>query len=661
MHWIDWTIVALSLLAVVAMGAYARRFVQGVADFLSGGRAAERYLLTVARGEMFAGAVMFVATFELITQSGFVTVWWGALYVPISLLLGIGGFVVYRYRETRAMTLSQFFEIRYSRRFRIFAGALGFLAGILNFGIIPAVGARFFVYFLELPPEVALPGVAVPTYLLLMALFLAVTLVVCLAGGFITMMTTDCLEGMLSQLFYLAIIASLLISFNWSQIEQVLGGRAPGQSVLNPFDAANVPDFNLWYVLMSIFVWVYGTMAWQNASGYNSAALNAHESRMGIVLGRWRDMSRVVTVTLLAICAATFLAHADFAAAAAPAKEAIAGIADPQLRQQMSVPVALAHLLPIGIKGLLCAILLMGIFGGDSNHLHSWGGIFVQDVILPLRRTPLTPEQHIRWLRWGMVGVAGFAFGFGALFRQTEYIMMWWQVTTAVFVGGAGSAIIGGLYWKKGTTTGAWCATILGSVLSCGGILARQIWGERFPFNGLQVGFFASAVAVCAYVVVSLLSCREEFNLERMLHRGPYARRDETAPETHGAKLPLWQRLIGFDRDFSRADKWVAGTLFGWSLLGVALLVVGTIWNAVAPWPESAWSRYWQVVAIGAPVVVAVVSGLWFTWGAARDLRRLFARLRLARGSPLDNGRVEGHRNLDELPAAPLAGGRVEK
>src|SRR6187401_863422 len=225
MHLIDWLIVLGSLAIVVAMGAYAQRFVKGVADFMSGGRSAGRYLLTVARGEMFAGAVMFVSVFEQVTKSGFVTTtaWWQALYLPIALIIGISGFVVYRYRETRALTLSQFFEIRYSRRFRIFAGTLGFFAGILNFGIIPAVGARFFVYFLQLPPEVALLGMTVPTFLIVMTILLGITLTVCLTGGFITMMTTDCVEGILSQLFYLVIIVALVATFSWTQIEQALG------------------------------------------------------------------------------------------------------------------------------------------------------------------------------------------------------------------------------------------------------------------------------------------------------------------------------------------------------------------------------------------------------------------------------------------------------
>lgn len=652
---LDWIFVILPLLLICAIGIYTRTYARSVADFLSGGRVAGRYLLAVAGGEMQAGAVVFVAAFEVIGKSGFtIAGWWYWISVPISIIVGITGFVVYRFRETRAMTLAQFFEIRYSRRFRLFTGGLGFLAGICNFGIIPAVGARFLVYFLELPVNVTLFSVTMPTYLLLMAVLLSATVLLTLSGGIVTIMVTNCVEGIISQLFYLAIICALLFVFKWSQISEMLLSQPSGYSYINPFDAGKTADFNIWYVLMGIFLSVYGTQAWQNASAYKSAALTPHESRMSGLLKTWREMGKMVVVALLAICAMTFLRHSDFTAQATVPHQMISEIASPQIQQQMTIPIAVSYMLPVGIKGLFCAVLLMGVLGGDGTHLHSWGSIFVQDVLLPLRKKPFTPEQHIRALRLAIIGVAIFAFLFGSLFTQTEYVNMWWTVTTALYVGGAGSVIIGGLYWKKGTTTAAWAAVITGSTLSAGGILARSWYGPGFLFNGVVIGFWATIISIATYVIVSLLTCREDFNLDRMLHRGQYG--ESLTPIASSRPANHWSRLIGIDDDFTRSDKWIAGGLFFWGVFWFCVVVVGCIWNFFSPWPNSVWLTYWHITGIGIPFFICFVVGIWFTWGGLRDMRSLFRRLREEKIDLHDDGTVVNHQNLDEVvpPKEPI-------
>ncbi|HSH92839.1 MAG TPA: hypothetical protein VK968_01700, partial [Roseimicrobium sp.] len=486
MHTLDWISLVGPLVVVLIVGIYANRYLNSVSAFLSSGRLAGRYLLAVSRGEMQAGAVVFVAAFEVFSKAGFSLTWWGWINNPIWVVVGISGFVIYRYRETRALTLAQFFEIRYNKSFRLFTGALGFLAGIANFGIIPAVGARFFVYFLGFPESITVLSCTVPTYIPVMAVFLSITVLITITGGFITLMITDCVEGIISQLFYLAIIFALITMFSWSQIIETLGHRPVGHSLINPFDSSGLKDFNLAFVLMGIFGGLYGTMAWQHQSAYNSASITPHESRMSGILSGWRETGKIAVIALLACCAMTYLNNPDFAVQSAGAHAELAGIQDARVQEQMQIPVALSHLLPNGLRGAFCAILLMGLFGGDAVHLHSWGSIFVQDVILPLRKRPMAPANHIRLLRFSIAGVALFAFLFGCFFSQTEYIMMWWSITGALYVGGAGAAIIGGLYWKKGTAAGAWAALLTGSGLSISGIIARQYYGNEFAFNGRE-------------------------------------------------------------------------------------------------------------------------------------------------------------------------------
>lgn len=240
--------------------------------------------------------------------------------------------------------------MRYSKRFRIFTGILGFLAGLLNFGIIPAVGARFLTFFLGLPQQLHLWGFEIPTYIPLMGILLTVTLLLTSSGGLITLMITNCLR-MISQILFLVIIASLFATFTWSEINQVLIDRPAGQRCLGPFDAMGLKDFNLWLCLIGLWGSVYWTMAWQNQGAYNTAAITPHESRMGGILANWRGMGNGAVMTLLAVCAMTYLAHPRFEPQAREVRTEIAKIEQPKIQKQMTIPVTLEHMLPIGGKG----------------------------------------------------------------------------------------------------------------------------------------------------------------------------------------------------------------------------------------------------------------------------------------------------------------------
>ncbi|MFT3785391.1 MAG: hypothetical protein QM770_04395 [Tepidisphaeraceae bacterium] len=539
MTWIDWLFVALPLLLVFGVALYTHRFVKSVADFLSGGRCARRYLLANARGESDSGLANTMSKFEIIMVSGFVLNFWDKLTVPILLLFGISGFVVYRFRETRALTLAQFLEARYSRGFRLFMGGLAFVSGVLNYGIFPAVSARFFIYFLDLPHYFEFGHVTFSTFATIMFVYLSATVFMILVGGQVTAMVTDCIEGILSHAAYIAIVICVFYLVGWHHIVETMSAPPPGKSMINPFDAKDVEDFNVWYAVMALLLSAYGTMAFQNRQGFNSAAKTPHESRMGGVLGHWRNYARGLMLLMLGLCAVTYLRHPELQQASEGARQAIGSVKDAYIQKQMTVPIALSHLLPIGIKGLFVAIMVMGLLAGDAGHIHSWGSIFVQDVILPLKKKPMSPGGHILALRLSVIGVAAFALGFSILFSQSQYITLWMALSASVFVAGAGVAIIGGLYSRRGTAAGAWAGAITGSLLSLVGVAltTKDVWPivasgisklgvaapAKFWLNGQQVAFVAAGSAVAVYVVVSLLTGRgRRFDLDALLHRAGY-------------------------------------------------------------------------------------------------------------------------------------------
>jgi SSS family solute:Na+ symporter len=677
---IDWIIVFVPTLVIGAVAYHLQRHVKSVADFMAASRVAGRYLICNARGEMGMAVISTVASFEVINRVGFTLSWWGRIATPVGLFIGLLGFVIYRYRETRAMTLAQFFEIRYSKDFRIFTGILAFLSGVINYGIFPAVAARFFVYYCGMPDTLHLGGMPIPTFALIMAFYLAVSLFMTLTGGQLTIMVTDCLEGIISMALYFVVIVVLMMMFSWTQIYEAMSVAPAGKSLLDPFDTGAAKDFNIWYVLIGCFGSIYGVMCWQGGHAFNSCAASAHESKMGAILGGWRGMSRGVMFVLMGVCAYTYLHHQDFAAGAAQVSQALEKVSDPQIRSQMTTPIALSHLLPVGVKGIVCALFFFGLIACDGSYLHSWGSILIQDVILPFRKKPFTPEQHLMLLRWAITGVAVFGFLWSLFYHQTEYILMFFALTGAIYLGGAGSVVIGGLYWKKGTTPAAWGAMITGSLLASGAMIIQQpfVWRQmhplldwvtsllpfldqvgwiqswqaefpaKLPINGQVLYFFAMVASITVYVTVSLLTCKEDFNMDRMLHRGQYAL---DAKEGKPAEKPTGfsiEKFIGIDENFTRTDKWLSWSVFLWSMFWFVIFIIITGWNLVSHWPLHWWSVYWQWELILIPLVISVVTTVWFTWGGIVDLNRLFKALKTVKRDARDDGMVVGHHNLDE-------------
>lgn len=672
----DWLMMLIPLIGVIAVGLYARRYMRSVADFMTGGRVAGRYLVAVSDGMAAMGLITVVGQFEFVYQSGFAVGHWYNLAVPIWLFINLTGYIVYRFRETRAMTMAQFFEIRYSRRFRIFTGVLAYLSGIINYGIFPAVAARFFIYYCGLPQSLEIVGLTISTYATLMALFLGLALVIVLAGGHLTSMVTDCVQALFGYAIYLAIAVAILVLFRWDQMSTALLDRVPGESLLNPFDTGKLQDFNLAYVIISIIGSVYAYMAWQGNQGFNAAAASPHEAKMGRILGTWRAGALYVVLALIAAAAYTFMHHPDFAAGAAVASAELANITDATIRTQVTVPVAVSHFLPVGLVGAFAAVMMFLMISTDTTYLHSWGSILIQDVVLPLRKKPFTPEEHIRWLRFSIAGVAVFAFLFSLLFRQNDYIFMFFSITGAIYLGGAGSVIVGGLYWSRGTAAGAWAAMITGAILGGGGLILQQVWpslvGEfleiwpanqylidnqgKFPINGQWMWLYAFVSAIATYVIVSLFTCRKPFNMDRMLYRGAYARADVLKPVTviqERKKKGLMHSYLGIDEDFTRGDRWLSYLVFGWTMGLFAIWLVVTLLNVIPSmrWSNEAWADYFWIMGILFPLVVGVITSVWFTWGGVRDLRLLFRRLAVAQRDELDDGRVIDHRNADTAAA----------
>lgn len=729
MAWLDWLIVAIPLVVILYIGYLSEKYIRGVSDFLAAGRKAGRYLLTVSDGTAGMGLISVCAMFEQNYKCGYALGFWNNLVVLVGLVMTLTGFVTYRFRETRALTMAEFFQKRYNRGFRIFAGTLAFISGVINYALFPAVGGRFLVYYCGLPFHVNIFGLSINTYGLVMAVFLAFALFIVLTGGQITTMVTDSCQGIFAYFGYTVITITLLVIFSQSELEEAMMARPAGESFFNPFNVDKMTSFNLLYIIIGMFGSIYNRNAWLGSQAYQVSAASPHEQKMAGVLGQWRAGFTYLALMLLVLGAYTYMnstkwaGHAekvnveldtrtaeDFNLAELEARAASFEVGSEAyqaatvkfieakktagtIRTQMLVPVALRHILPIGVTGIFCALMIFLMVSTDTTYLHSWGTICIQDVVLPIRNKPIQPRTQMNLLRWAIAGIAVFAWFFSYYFQQGDFILQFFAMTGTIFLGGAGACIIGGLYTKRGTTAGAYTAMIVGLFFAVLGFFLNQKWAslvypwlaeahpeglesfrlflERlgnampivqwetapeqmalaFPITSQEVYFIGMLSAMLGYTVVSLCTCKKPYNLDELLHRGEYNLEhfvsdsaDQSVVASAEKKRFNWRSILGITPEYSKGDRILAWSVLLWTLFNFAIFIVKAVWNLPVQWrwSELTWFRFWLYFDLPLSLLVAVITTIWFTWGCTRDLKRLFKALKedAEKGGEEDNGQI---------------------
>jgi Na+/proline symporter len=750
---IDWLIVIIPVAGVIGLGFYSsRKYVRSVADFLAAGRLCGRYVISVGDVANSLSIIGLVAFVEVHYKTGFALAFWEMLLSPLGIIMGLLGFCTYRFRETKSMSLGQFLEMRYNRSFRIFAAALRSISEMLANMIMPAIAARFFIYFLDLPHHFLFFGFQVPTFMVIVVICLCFAIGLICMGGTLVLIITDAVQGMICFPLIVIFVIFILSNFSWSnEIVPVMTDRVAGESFLNPYDLENLRDFNLFFVVFTIFSTILHRASWIGA-GASCAAKSPHEQKMGSLIGNWRNSLSMAFYVLIAITVITLLNHRNWAPQAKTvrnsisshiAKELIAdeskrrefdariravpaqyqriGI-DPPLSQkvnldtptlevahktfkefegnaqgndkfqqyrtlfhQMTLGRSMRELLPTGLFGLFCLLMILAMISTDDTRIYSATITLTQDVIMPLRKKPLTPKQHIWALRLVAIGIGVFFF-FGSFFMaQLDYINLFATLMCTMWMGGCGPVMIFGLYSRFGTTAGAFTSVITGMVMTVIGIIIKRNWADvvypwllevklvepvgkflsaasaplnpyvvwemdpvKFPINSYEFSFITMLITLFLYCAVSFLTLKEPFNLERMLHRGIYNLSGENKEELSWSLRNLFSKLIGITKEYTAGDKFIAWLIFGYSVVFGFFIVFAAVaaWNMFSPWPLAWWGYYSLVVYLLVPGIMAGIATFWLSIGGVIDLRRLFRDLAKREVNDLDDGRVEGHVSL---------------
>jgi len=540
--WFNWTVTGLAIVGILGLSLYCRRYIRDVADFLSAGRVAGRYVICVGSMEEALGIIALVQMMERNYLCGFAIAFWNITIVALNMILNLSGWCVYRFRETRAMSLGQFLEIRYNRAIRIIASVIRAGADILTEILLPSLAARFFIYFFDLPFSFRVCGFEVSTYVVIMLFTLSIALFILCSGGSVALLVADCVQGLLCYPLFFMIVAFALFTFSWSgHIAPTLLDRVPGESFLNPFDVSHLRNFNIFMVFIGLFSNIMNRAIWLG-SGFSTSARSAHEQKMAGVLGIWRGGFSSLMLTMLGVMMIVMMNHQDFSAKARktriqlsqkvavevmPAElrenfnQEVVNIAEqkqhigasPRLSQkqnldtpyldvaeaamkktnggnhkfqqfrtfysQLMFPIAMRNLMPKWLLGMLMLLAVMLMISTDCSRIFMIAAGIAQDLVLPFRKKPMETKHQLWMIRTFAVMVAVIFF-FGSLFMaQVDYIQLFIVSVGALWTGGAGAMTVFGLYSRFGNTAGAFASLIGGSGFSLAGWLISQNWANH--------------------------------------------------------------------------------------------------------------------------------------------------------------------------------------
>ncbi len=428
----DWIIVFAYVVMTFVVGVAATKRVKNVADFLVAGRKIRFHLgvASLVATELGLVTVMYFA--EQGFRYGFAAFIIGVIWSAAYLFIGSTGFVVERVRRLEIITITEYFELRYSRGVRVLGAMLLVVAGVLSLGVFLRLGAVFMVQFLAIPE----------TYIhLTMTVLVVVVVVYTVLGGMVAVVVTDFVQ------FILLALGMLLATFFVFHEHGFLGlfARAEslyGRAAFNPISHAEYGWSFIAY--WSVFA-ISGCILWQPVAQRVLAAQKPELNKAIFKATSLMFLGRAFLPIVWGIGAAIYLG-AQFDAAA-------------------GMPRFFSEIFPVGMLGFFLAGMFAASMSTDSSYMLAWSSVIVQDIIGPFKKNGISDKGRVFLARLFVVIIGALMLTFGIWHELKGTAFRYLLDVTTIYYAGGLAVLVAGLYWKRANTLGSYLAFIFGAIL----------------------------------------------------------------------------------------------------------------------------------------------------------------------------------------------------
>jgi len=531
---LDWWIVAVYLCAIGALGVWVNRYIHSVADYLVAGRSAGPALnvATFVATGLCLVTIMYSAIDGF--NRGFAYMILGVIGMAIGLFIGSTGFVVRKLRAARLTTLPEYFQLRYSRRVRVTAGVICALAGILNMGLFPKMGATFITYATGLGSagaaravvEAHAPGKAPVTKTrdpvqgarmaeehmahqratlarqeltvnIVMTIILVIVLVYTVTGGMVAVIVTD-----YTQFVLLALGLGLGVFYCLTRPElgwdKIVGswGKYRGEAAFNPL---HVGSYGVFWVAWMLVHFAAAALCWAPEASRTLTARDPETARRTFLYGSPGQFIRLAIPALFGIAAFCFISqNPELARYFFPE-----GLRGKGVHADQAAPLLLGKIIPAGLLGVVLAGMVSALMSTHDSYFMCWASVIARDVIVPLRRRELTDKEQIRITRIVIVSIGIFLLVWGVWYKLPDSVWNYMAVTGSVYLCGAIVILIGGMYWKRASSAGA-LAGLLGGLASVPIVFLPDWFTGSTVLMG-QCGLANYALCALLFIVFSWL------------------------------------------------------------------------------------------------------------------------------------------------------------
>lgn len=176
----------------------------------------------------------------------------------------------------------------------------------------------------------------------------------------------------------------------------------------------------------------------------------------------------------------------------------------PSINNLYALPVYLSQILPTGLIGLVTAAMIAAFMSTHDSYLLCWSTVITQDIIAPMRKKTLSVQAKLKITRTIIIIIGGYIWYWGLFYAGTEDVWDYLAVTGAIYFTGAVALLIGGLYWKRASETGAILALLTGFTAILGLRPVQSILGMP-AIPGEHIGLVSVGLTCVAMILGSLV------------------------------------------------------------------------------------------------------------------------------------------------------------